>query len=336
MSIKSLRDAMARFPKMDLGTLPTPLHRLRGFERSVQRSDIWIKRDDLTGLALGGNKVRTLEYLVGEALSAKADTLVVGGPPQSNMCAITAAAARKAGLECITVHNGAIPEKLEGNLALLSLLNVESHFIGEKNQHEREVFVREIATELRTKSRSPYVIENGGSTALGSLGYVWAAVELHEQITQSGLNIKHVFMPCGNGGAVAGLIAGTGLIDIPFHVHVISVEHPGGIIKEIIREFVGEIGEILGLGTPYHLDQTMTIHDEYMGDGWGKDTSESRAMVNEFPQKEGIFIENVYTSKTMFGMLDLAENGAIPETEGICYIHTGGLPSLFAQIQTAQ
>jgi len=331
-NINKIYKALEQFNKANLGVFPTPIHRLENFQKKINHNNIWIKRDDLTGLGMGGNKVRTLEYLLGDALLKNSDTILVSGPLQSNMCSIAAAASRKIGLSCITVHNSNTPKELKGNVTLLSLLNAKSYFIGETDEDERQQFVEKIATELKKIGKKPYIILKGGSTALGALGYVQAAVELYEQIKKLKLNIKHVFMPAGHGGTVAGLIVGAGLLDIPFHVHVISVEHPKHELVKIINNLIKEIEELLDLKITYPIDQVMTIYDDYMGEGWGKPTKESDSMIYEFPQLEGIFVEKVYTSKVVVGMVDLLQKQVIPSDDGACYWHTGGLPSLFAQV----
>lgn len=331
-NVNKILNALGQFKRANLGIFPTPVHRLKNFQRKLYRNDIWIKRDDLTGLGMGGNKVRTLEYLLGDALLKASDTILVSGPLQSNMCALAGAASRKIGLDCISVHNSDTPKELKGNLLLLSLLGTRSYFIGEKDEDERQQFVEKIAIELKMQGKKPYIILKGGSTALGALGYVQAAVEMYEQIRKLELNIKHVFMPAGNGGTVAGLIVGAGLLEIPFHVHVISVEYPKKDLLKIINNFINETEELIGMKITYPIDRVMTIYDDYMGEGWGKPTKESESMLYEFPQLEGIFVENVYTSKTVVGMVDLLKKQVIPEKEGACYWHTGGLPSLFAQI----
>lgn len=331
-NVDKLVKTLKNFKSSNLGTYPTPIHRLDNYQKKYNHKDIWIKRDDLTGLALGGNKVRSLEYILGEALLQKADTVLVGGPPQSNMCLIAAAASKKLGMDCITVHNGNASKKLEGNELLLSLLNVESRFIGEKDEFQREDFVIKTSKELEEKGKKTFIIKKGGSTALGALGYIEAAVEVYRQIEGKGLNIKHVFMPAGNGGTVAGLIIGANLLNMPFHVHAISVEYPKADLVKIIADFAKEVEELLGIKLPHAIEESSTIYEEYMGKGWGENTKESEAMVYEFPETEGIFLENVYTSKVMVGMLDLIKKGKIPLDEGVCYWHTGGISSLFAQL----
>lgn len=329
MCTNELYKELGRYNKVELGVFPTPLHRLRGFEKKHRHNPIWIKRDDLSGLGLGGNKVRVLEYILGDALLKDSDTILVSGPLQSNMCTLTAAASRKLGLDCITIHNSETPKELKGNLVLNSILDIKSYYIGEKSIEQRQQFMEEVAIGLVKESKIPYSIENGGSTTLGSLGYVWGAIEIYKQIIQENLNIQHIFMPAGNGGTVAGLIAGAGLLGVPFHVHVISVEHSKEKLTKIIYDFVKEIEIELNLEIAGSLELIMTIYEDYMGEGWGMGTKESEAMIYNFAQLEGFYVEDVYTSKVMVGMVDLLEKQIIPENEGVCYWHTGGLPCLF-------
>jgi D-cysteine desulfhydrase family pyridoxal phosphate-dependent enzyme len=324
---------LKKINKVELGVFPTPIHRLSRLEKEFNHDNIWIKRDDLSGLAMGGNKTRTLEYILGDALEKEADTILVSGPLQSNMCTLTAAATRKLGLDCISIHNSEAPKEINGNLTLNSLLDIKPYYIGKLDEDERTQFVEKLAVDLKNEGANPYIIRNGGSTAIGALGFVSAAIELFEQINMMGVNIKQVFMAGGNGGTVAGLIAGTSLLGVPFHINVISVEHPKAKLREIITEVVAEIEKTLGLNISCELDEVMTIYDDYMGNGWGESTEESKDMIYALPKLEGIFVENVYTSKPMVGMLDLIEKKIIGSDEGVCFWHTGGLPSLFAQMK---
>lgn len=328
---EQLSAALEQFSRAKLGQFPTPLHRLEGFQKKFGRDNIWIKRDDMTGLAMGGNKTRTLEFIMGDALKQSADTILVSGPLQSNMCTLAAAAAKKLGIACRTIHRNSAPERLEGNLLLSTMMGAKPYFQGKVSFDEQREFVDQMATDLKAEGKRPYVVLKGGSTSLGALGYVSGAMELYRQIVDGGLNIKHVFMPAGHGGTVSGLIAGAALLDAPFHIHVISVENTKKELEEIIPTLLHGIEDELCLKVTKPLDEVMTIYDDYMGAGYGIPTEESEAMVTEFAQTEGVFVEHVYTSKTVVGMLDLVRKKCVPDNEGICYWHTGGLPSIFAE-----
>jgi len=326
-----VRELLKKFPKQELIVYPTPIHRLKNLEKTIGRNPLWIKRDDMTGIGIGGNKTRSLEYLLGDAIENKRDTILVSGHIQSNLCCLAAAAARKLGLDCIGVYNDDSPKTLEGNTLLSYILGIQPIYVGQVDTDERGRQVEQISTDLMKKGKNPYIIYNGSSTPLGMLGYVEAAVELNEQCLKKHINIKHVFVPGGNGGLAAGFIFGTGLLGIPFHVHVISVENPKNELYEIIVNFKNELEDLMGEKLSYKIDDIMTIYENYMGEGWGCSTKESDEMIFQFARLEGIFVEKVYTSKTVAGMVDMVRNNVIPKNESVCYIHTGGLGSLFAQ-----
>lgn len=325
-----LHSVLAKFPKVNLGIFPTPVHRLNNFEKCMSHDSLWIKRDDLTGLALGGNKTRNLEYLLGTAIHNRCDTIIVPGPIQSNLCCVAAAATRKLGLRCIQVFNDDRPPQATGNSILNELLDVESHYIGNKDLHYQTRYMEEIAKSIELAGNKPYIIYNGSATSLGALGYVCAALEIYEQILESKLDIKNIIIGAGYGGTAAGLIFGVGILGIPFHIHVISVEYEKRRLDGILKGFMQELEALLGITLDCNIYDIMTIYDDYMGEGWGCPTKESNNMVYKFPQMEGIFIEKVYTSKPLVGMIDLLNKNILSKKEGVCYWHTGGLPALFA------
>ncbi len=328
---KEARELLTKFPKKDLLVYPTPVHRLKNLEKIIERVPIWIKRDDMTGIGIGGNKIRNLEYLLGDAVENNCDTVICSGRNQSNLVSLTAAAARSAGLRCISVHNDEKPQKLIGNMLLNHIFGSDTIFIGEVNEDERNKKVEEISKTLSSNGKNPYIIYNGSSTPLGILGYVEAAIELYEQILENDIDIKHVFIPAGNGGVAGGFIFGTGLIGVPFHVHVISVENTKSVLYKILTDFKKELSILIDVKLQYEIEEIMTIYEDYMGEGWGIPTEEADAMIFEFARLEGILVEKVYTSKTLVGMIDILKSDIIPKNEGACFIHTGGMGALFAQ-----
>ena len=185
---------------------------------------------------------------------------------------------------------------------------------------------------VEEQNRHPYVIRNGASTALGSLGYVQAVVELCEQCAGRGIEIKHLFVPGGNGGLAAGVIFGTALVEAPFHVHVVTVEHEKQELQEILCGFIRDLQELTGSLAGASFDDLYTIHEEYRGEGWGIPTPESVDWIHDLARTEGIFVEKVYTSKTLYGMLDLIQKGSIDGSA--CYLHSGGFGALFSQFET--
>ena len=273
--------------------------------------------------------------MLGDALSQGADTIVTAGGLQSNLCSLTAAACAKTGLRCVLVHDDLPPREPQGNMLLNRLFGARSEFIGKKTEKERSEAVSEVAAGLRAKGMHPYVIENGASTPVGALGYVRAAYEVLEQSLSLGVGLKEVVMVGAMGGTASGFVFGTALLGHPFHVHIISVEYAEGELRERILGLVEGIHRLTGLTPPVAPEEVMTIHDGYLGGGYAVPTPESLRMVRDLPRLEGIFVENVYTAKTLAGMVGLVRQGIIPGSEDACFVHTGGMGALFAQLSIA-
>lgn len=327
--MKELIQALKKIPRVDLGAFPTPLQPLKNMERDLAFKNIYIKRDDLTGVGPGGNKARTLEFLLGEAIAGKSDVLIVSGPVQSNLCSIAAAACAKLNLTCIIVHNGKEEEKAVGNQILNRLLNAEMHFVDCEGMPARDQYVQGLVAKLEENGHTPYIVKNGSATGVGSLGYVSAIVELVKQCKQESISLGTLFAPGGYGGVSAGLILGNALAGNPFHIAVMSVEDTHSELHANIMNIINEAKTLLGLSLPKNFEDGWHICDDYRGEGWAYNTVESEKMVHSFVQKEGIFIENIYTSKVLVGMEDYIKNGKV--TGNVCYLHTGGFGSLFSQ-----
>ena len=325
-----LRDIMNNIPREKLAPLPTPLQRLQNTEKLINSENkMYIKRDDLTGIGSGGNKVRCMEYIIGRAKADGCVGVLASGNGQSNLCSLAAASAAKAGMKCYIVHNSDKPEVSVGNALLNDLLGVEREYIGACDSSIREKYVYEVIDRLAEKGEKYYLIRNGATTGHGALGYVNAIIELVDQCKKENLDIKHIFAPGGNGGIASGLVYGNALMGFPFTVHIISVEDTKPVLIEHIENTIREIEEITGLAFEYDVDKAADIVDKYMGAGWSCNTPESENEVLEFVRTEGIYIENVYTSKLMYGYKDMVKNGVVDGDSLV--IHTGGFGSLFSQ-----
>lgn len=325
---KTLMQALNSVPQIFLASLPTPLERLGRLEERLGYPGIYIKRDDLTGLGPGGNKLRSLEFLLGEAAEQRADVVIAAGPLQSNLCTLTAAACARTGLRCILVHNGEEPAQKNGNVLLNTLLGAESHYLGAVSAQERTAYVEELTRRLAAEHR-PYVVKNGATSGRGMLGYTKAVVELCRQTREQGIDGLTIFAPGGNGGVASGLIYGNALCGDPFHIVAVSVEDDSAALAAHIQRTIAEAEEILGLPFPGELERACTITDAYRGGGWGQNTPESSRIVTEFARTEGILVENVYNSKVLVGMLDYIRTRRV--SGPVCFLHTGGFGSLFAQ-----
>lgn len=320
---------MDSLPRERLAALPTPIQRLATSEKLWgTAAELYIKRDDLTGVGAGGNKVRSLEYIIGRAKAKGCDTIVASGNGQSNLCSLAAACAARAGIKCLIVHNCDKPEKSVGNTVLNDLLDVQRIYIGNVDSTRREEYMPLVIQVLKDRGEKPYLIRNGATTGRGALGYANAVIEIQRQCRQQGIKIKHIFAPGGNGGIAAGLIYGNAMLNFPFEVHIISVEDDVPTLTSHIEATIRQTEHITGLPLGRLAADCADITDIYRGDGWSLNTPESERMVKTFVQTEGIYIENVYTSKLMVGFFDMAKKGLDGPA---MVIHTGGFGSLFSQ-----
>lgn len=319
---------LSRQPRIVLCEYDTPLQRLSRLEPLLGLEHVYIKRDDLNGVGPGGNKVRALEYLLARAEADNADVVIASGQADSNLCTLTAASCRKRGLRCLLVHNSGEPACQKGNMILNKLLGVERIFIGEKSEQERNHFVAELAAKIRSKGGAPFVIENGATTPLGAVGYAHLPVELSRSPAHA--DIKRLFVAGGNGGLAAGIIFGNIILGCPYHIHVITVENTVDVLRQTLKELLGEMAGLLDVddaGDIMKLDSA-TIHGDYRGGGWAVSTPESDMAVYDLAQSEGIFLEKIYTGKTFWGMTDLLRKN---DWHGACLVHSGGFGSLFRQ-----
>lgn len=323
-----IQEFLSRTQRVPLLPGPTPLHRASRFLREYDGA-VYIKRDDMTGIGPGGNKIRSLEFLLGEAVDRGCDTVLVAGPGQSNLCTLTAAACARLGLECQVVHNCGKPEERQGNLLLNQLLGVESHFLGPVDAQVRAEFVEQLARDCAAAGKKPYIVRNGATTGRGALGYTAAVSELMEQCRRQGIENLTLFAPGGNGGVAAGLVYGNALMGRPFRIVIVSVEDEREVLLEHIASTIREAEAITGLACPGSVEELCEVTDDYRGRGWGANTAESAQAVLDFIRSEGIFVENVYNSKVLVGMRHWAEQGRV--SGPICYLHTGGFGSLFSQ-----
>lgn len=322
--------ALGEIERVQLGCWPTPLQKLSGFEEKTGYDGLFIKRDDLNGVGPGGNKVRTLEFLLAKAKRDGADTVLASGPAQSNLCTLAACCAKKLGLDAVLVHNAARPKTPNGNELLNKLVGAKSVYIGAgTDEFQRADEVAKIEQTLRGEGKKPYTVLLGGSTGLGAIGYYPVVEELARQCGENKYDIQHVFVPGGNGGVAAGMVYANEILGRPFTIHVVSVEDTLPALKEHMQRIIDEMQEIVGIKMPCAIEDACVLTQEFMGGGWSQNTPESIAMVEEFAETEGIYVENVYTSKVAVAVITAAREKKLQG--GICFLHTGGFGSLFAQ-----
>jgi D-cysteine desulfhydrase len=303
-----------------LAHLPTPLEpadRL-GEALGLAPGRLWVKRDDCTGLATGGNKARKLDLLVADALAAGADVLVSAGGIQSNHARTTAAAAARSGLGCVLAFNADPPSHAEGNQVLDILLGAERRFLGPVPMDDLNAAVERIADELRAGGRRPYVIPIGGSSPLGASAYAAAADEM---IRQLGHDDLLVVTATGSGGTHAGLAARLG------HERVVGVD-VGAIANPAatVQVLADRVADLLGLPPP--AGEVRLLRDQ-VGEGYGAPTEACRAALRLAARREGLLLDPVYSGKALAGLVALAAANA-PSQRAIVFLASGGVPALFA------
>lgn len=306
--------------RVALGHLPTPviaLDRL-GAALGMRPGSLLAKLDDATGLAAGGNKVRKLEYLCAEALAQGADTLVTGGGAQSNHARLTAAAARRLGLECTLVLGGPPPNEPAGNLVLDALLGADVVWIDAYGFAAVEAGIAAACADLRRRGRRPYPIPIGGSTPIGALGYVRCAGEIREQVPL----VTLVVVASGSAGTHAGLAAGFGTHEMVFGVDVGARPDIAAAVGRLAADTAALAGLPAPIGHP-HVDPGQ------VGSGYGAHTDACREAIQLAARLEGLVLDPVYTGKAMAGLIAARRRDLIAGDRRVVFLHTGGLPALF-------
>ena len=318
----------AGFPRVRLAHLPTPLEEMKNFSKALDGPRLFVKRDDSTGLGFGGNKIRKLEFLMGEALERKADTVITTGGVQSNHARQTAAAAKKLGMEAILLLRGEQPEEGKGNLLLDRILGAQVRFVQASDFLEVDQAAYELGSELEASGKRPYVIPLGGSTPTGSLGYAAAALEIVGQIQEMGLRVDTVVVANGSAGTQAGLVLGFKALNSGILVIGISVSRSRDALSAQVLDLGNRTAEKLGV--EIRLDpEDVVVYQDYVGAGYAIPTKEGVAAIKLLARTEGLFLDPVYTSKAMAGLIDLIEKGVLKKEQNVLFMHTGGSPGLF-------
>jgi D-cysteine desulfhydrase family pyridoxal phosphate-dependent enzyme len=320
---------LATLPRYPLATLPTPLQRARNLEKALGplTPRIYLKRDDLTGLAFGGNKARKLEYLLADALANEATTLVTEGAVQSNHARITAAAAAIAGLRSVLVLDARHGSEVAGNLLLNHLLGAEVRIVSDKAT--RTALMASIGDELRAAGERPYVIPTGGSVPIGAAGYVAMVAELVAQLVSAGEAPSRLYFPTGSLGTQAGLVVGARAFSAPFAVYGVAVEHP---VEKLIADGVAlanGTAALLGIEQCFNATE-ITIDGAFIGAAYGVPTEAGIEAIRLLARTEAIFLDPVYSGKAMAALISHARAGELDPNEAVVFLHTGGGPSLFA------
>lgn len=315
---------MKNLPRIRIAHLPTPVEKMPRLAAEIGGPVLSIKRDDLTGLAFGGNKTRKLEYLVAEAQANGARTLITTGAVQSNHCRQTAAAAARYGFDCILVLAGdtELDQGITSNLLL-------DHLLGAKiiwtSRAERDATLAATFQDAWTAGRRPYMVPYGGSSPVGAAAYTFALKELLDQ----GVNPDTIVFATSSGGTQAGLVLGKALFGYSGRILGVSIDEPAVVLKQRVADLANQIADLLA--EPVRIAPAeVLVEDSYLGAGYGIPSSEEIEAVRLFARTEGIMLDPVYTGRAAAGLLDLIRQGAFAQGEQVLFWHTGGNPALFA------
>jgi len=322
-------------PRVSLISGKTPLERADNMSKVLGISGLYIKRDDCTGIGMGGNKLRKLEFLLADALQNGADTVVTIGGVQSNHTRLTAFSAKKMGLKASVILR---PEnkdfKLEdidvqGNVLLSRIVDADIHFKYAQTPESWTAALEEVAEELREKGRKPYVIPSGGASPIGVAGYLYGGIELAEQLLEQKVIPEAVVCACGSTGTLAGLLLAKKSMHMPHRLIGISVGSEKSAAREKTIRLAKECADILHMQVDIE-ETDFEVYDEYLGEGYAKPSEQDLLGVKMTAMHEGILLDPVYTGRAMGGMIDLIREGNIQGKKPVVFIHTGGAPALFA------
>ena len=323
---------LSRFPRVSLAHLPTPLELMPRLSKALGGPNIYIKRDDCTGLATGGNKTRKLEFSMGEAVSMGADTIVTVGAVQSNHVRQTAAAACKLGMRCEGLFERRVQDasddyKNSGNVFLDRLYgaNIREYEKGTNLESEMQL----VTEEIREAGGQPYIIPGGASNVVGALGYVNCAMELLAQANERRLVIDHIVHATGSAGTQAGLLAGLKATHANIPLLGIGVNVDRETQEKRVYDLVLETADAIGASGVVNRDDVIANCD-YVGEGYGVPTPAMNKAVLMLARLEGILADPVYSGKGLAGMFDLVDKGYFGAAKNIVFLHTGGSAALFA------
>lgn len=328
-----------KMPRVLLANLPTPLDEAVNLRKRIGGPRLLIKRDDLTGLGTGGNKLRKLEYLLGDALAKGADTVVTSGAIQTNHGRLTAAACAKLGLKCILVMTEQDTKYYEGNRILQVLFGAEEVFadvnyniLPEKLDKEKlragDVKITEIMERLKNEGHVPYLIPRGGRSLQGTAGYCNAMVELNYQLCSRGIHVDHLIVPGATCSTLTGISLGAKICSMDVKIHGVALSRSVEEGKSMVEEEFNKDSKAMGY--PFRINRSeITIYGDYIGKGYGIMTKAGQRAIRLLAETEGILLDPVYTSKTMSAYLDFVEKGVFNNEETVVFFHTGGIPLLF-------
>ena len=314
---------MKTLPRSPIAHLPTPLEAMPRLTKALNGPELWVKRDDQTGLAFGGNKTRKLEYLLADAEAQGADTLITAGAIQSNHCRQTAAAARRAGMDCILVLGGEEPERPEANTYLDLLLGAEIVWTPAERRGEQ---LETVFSKTEASGRKPYLVPYGGSSRLGAAGYAYAMQELQQQQP----DFDWIVFATSSGGTQAGMIAGAELFAYDARILGISVDEAAEDVQDYVSGLAGRTTELMGQPHRFKTEDVL-VNDDYLGEGYAVMGEVEKEAIQLFARHEALLLDPVYTGRAAAGLIDLVRKDFFDKKDKVLFWHTGGSPALFAE-----
>jgi len=313
-------------PRVELAYAPTPLLKLERLSAEIG-VELWVKRDDLTGLLETGNKIRKLEFLVGEALAQNADTLITCGTLQSNCCRCVAAVAARLGLRAVLALKGAPPAEYDGNLLLDRLLGADVRYCSDAEWAKIDEVLQDLAARERAAGRVPYVIPESGATVVGALGYLTCGQELAQQVRHGAPEFDTVVITAFSGGSQAGLLMARQLAGLRAEIVSVPVAWEGAAVQDYVVDVIERARHRFGL--PVDPPRQVRLLDGYQGAGRAEIRREELDLVLKLARLEGLVLDPVYTAKAFGGLLDALRRDRKALGRRVCFVHTGGVFSVF-------
>ncbi|MBL1266070.1 1-aminocyclopropane-1-carboxylate deaminase/D-cysteine desulfhydrase [Methylomicrobium sp. RS1] len=318
-----------KIPRRRLASYPTPLQRVGLLSPADGGPALWIKRDDLIGFALGGNKIRGLEVMLADATARGADTLITGAGVQSNHVRATAFAAAHAGLDCIAAYWGKPPAQIDGNYRVTTMLGAGVYFTQDDDRASVDAAIEALAAQLRGSGKRPYPIPRGGACLMGVLGHVLAVCEMYQQCAELSLGPDAIVLAVGSGGTHAGWLLGTKLLNLDWPIVGYSVSRdPAEAILQIAR-LANEAAAWLGFECGFSAADVQ-VEGGFIGPGYGIPSPVGAAAIKRLARAAGVLLDPVYTGKAMAGYLNGLGAGAFDACGNVIFLHSGGEPAFFA------
>lgn len=329
MTHQELQARIDALPRAHFGHFPTPLEEARNLSRALSGPRLWIKRDDCTGLAFGGNKTRQFEFGLGDALASGADCIVTGASAQSNHCRQAAAACAQLGLPChLVLKRSSAGTPVQGNLLLMQLLGADLQFVDCAMGPELDAHKQRRADELRAQGKNPYVLSSERGNPPNAVGYVSMIAELVPQLAAAGIEPTHLFI-CSAGPTGAGTLLGSRLLGVPWKTVFISPIVWPFSTEERMAHIARGAARLLGLESPLQ-PADFDVRFDYIGDSYGTMSAGGKEAIGLLARTEGLLLDPVYSGKALAGLIDCIRNGSLTANDTVVFVHTGGTPALFA------